>query len=223
MNLNPDILRIWQNVLNNYTYVYIILNTWWYVAKVDVTCSYDNCVSFGWATKTISANHSWICWSPVNHQYCNELMDCYRVPVGDLIKHFWATFTPPNNINKKKDTPTWNEQIWSECNYLQWSRLPSVRQAISRIRHAPKRRILCTQTFPNTLHPTVSAYMHPTTAYMHPTVSANMHPKGADFAPKSLRIHAPESSRFSKFEKNVIWSRPYLDLFLRCLGVQGTP
>ena len=115
------------------------------------------------------------------------------------------------------------EDTLGECNYLQWGRLPSVRQAISRIRHAPKRRILCTQTFPNTLHPTVSAYMHPTTAYMHPTVSANMHPKGADFAPKSLRIHAPESSRFSKFEKNVIWSRPYLDLFLRCLGVQGTP
>ena len=65
------------------------------------------------------------------------------------------------------------------------AKLPTVRQAFSRYE-------TCTQQ-PHTLHPNVSADLHPTTAYMHPNVAAYMHPKGAYFAPKSSRIHAPKS------------------------------
>ena len=54
-----------------------------------------------------------------------------------------------------------------DSNYRLSGRLPTVRQAISRYE-------TCTQ-HPHTLHPNVSAYMHPNSAYMHPNVSAYLH------------------------------------------------
>ena len=65
------------------------------------------------------------------------------------------------------------------------AKLPTVRQAFSRYETCTQQPHTCTQTSPQTLHPT--------TAYMHPNVAAYMHPKGAYFAPKSSRIHAPKS------------------------------
>ena len=69
------------------------------------------------------------------------------------------------------------------------AKLPTVRQAFSRYE-------TCTQQ-PHTLHPNVSADLHPTTAYMHPNVAAYMHPKGIDMHPKvSIDLH-PTTAYFA--------------------------
>ena len=86
-----------------------------------------------------------------------------------------------------------------ECNYPLSGRLPTVRQttncqanyllskleavthgdplsgSLPTVRQAEGRCRRCTQK-PHMLHPEVSAYMHPKSAYMHPRVSAYMHP-----------------------------------------------
>ena len=82
---------------------------------------------------------------------------------GPLGPGAWGPLGPRCRIRVESVT------TYCQASYLLSGKLPTIRQAISRIRDAPKRHILCTQTSPYTLHPT-SAY----------------------FAPKRFRIHAPK-------------------------------
>ena len=71
-------------------------------------------------------------------------------------------------------------------------------------RLAPSIRILCTQAFPHTC--TQMLYRHAPKIRIH--------------ASRSIRIHAPTFDIISKY---ILWSGTYLEVFLGCLGVHGTP
>ena len=86
-------------------------------------------------------------------------------------------------------------------------------------RLAPNNCILGNQ-HPHTLHPT-TAYFAPNRSRIHtPKCFIDMHPKSAYMHPRVSAYMHPNLCFVNLF---VLWSGTYLEVFLRHLGVQGTP
>ena len=93
---------------------------------------------------------------------------------GPLRPGAWGPLGPSYRIHMESVT------TYCQADYLPSDRLTAV------VRDAPKRRILCTQEFPHTLHPT-TAYFAPKRFRIHA-------PKFRIHAPRSFRIHAFNSA-----------------------------